>query len=357
MLLYLGEIINKVRSGGDAINLRNIKLLKQFYRKDFYIKDIACTSKYSTFFNLIFGYMNGLTLKNVSQIIKSISKNKNCIVFLSSSKMGKIASIIKKNYPQVKIIIFFHNIEKQYTKEEYRINPTLKNWFISKVTAYNEKLSCQYGDILIVLNNRDKELLYKYYNRKADLLLPTSFEDKYDKKKASIIHKEKLLFTLLFVGNAFFANIEAINWFLSNVFPQLANCQLIIVGNGMDKKISSTNKNIKIIGYVDDLSIYYYKCNVVISPIFSGGGMKTKTAEALMYGCPIIGTNEAFEGYDIDIKSIGACCNDATSMVYAIKELQENPLMLNNKSISARKIFKELYTLDASIELFKQIKL
>jgi len=35
----------------------------------------------------------------------------------------------------------------------------------------------------------------------------------------------------------------------------------------------------------------------VILPIISGSGMKTKTAEALMYGKSIIGIKEAFEGY------------------------------------------------------------
>ena len=40
------------------------------------------------------------------------------------------------------------------------------------------------------------------------------------------------------------------------------------------------------------------------SPIFYGSGMKTKVAEALMHGKRIIGTNNAFAGYDNDIKKI-----------------------------------------------------
>ena len=41
---------------------------------------------------------------------------------------------------------------------------------------------------------------------------------------------------------------------------------------------------------VDCLETWYEKADVVISPIFLGSGMKTKTAEALMYGKPILGT-------------------------------------------------------------------
>lgn len=40
----------------------------------------------------------------------------------------------------------------------------------------------------------------------------------------------------------------------------------------------------------------------MVMPIFSGSGMKVKTAEALMYGKFLIGTKEAFEGYEIDEK-------------------------------------------------------
>ena len=35
---------------------------------------------------------------------------------------------------------------------------------------------------------------------------------------------------------------------------------------------------------VDDLAPYYKKAAAVIMPIFMGGGMKVKTAEALMNG-------------------------------------------------------------------------
>ena len=47
----------------------------------------------------------------------------------------------------------------------------------------------------------------------------------------------------------------------------------------------------------------------MLFPIFEGSGMKLKTCEALMFGKNIIGTPEAFAGYDIDdYTNVGACC-------------------------------------------------
>ena len=37
--------------------------------------------------------------------------------------------------------------------------------------------------------------------------------------------------------------------------------------------------------------------------------MKVKTCEALMFGKNIIGTKEAFEGYELDYQKVGAMCN------------------------------------------------
>jgi hypothetical protein len=81
----------------------------------------------------------------------------------------------------LQLYIFFHNIEKHYTEEEIRVNPTWKNHLIAKVTAYNEKLSCKHADKLILLNQRDNLLLKKIYNREANILLPTTFIDKYNR--------------------------------------------------------------------------------------------------------------------------------------------------------------------------------
>ena len=347
MFYYIGHDIKKIQTGGDAVNIRNIKILKEIFNNKFRLINISYDSRIYTFINLLLGYMNGLSLFKVIKIINDIPKEKDSNIFLSSSKLGKLAYFLKLKNKNFKVWIFFHNIEKQYCEEEYRVNKTLKNWLISKVTSYNEKLACKYGDFFIVLNQRDEQLLQKYYSHKAHIILPTTFEDKYEEKRERKIIKDTYKFNLLFVGSAFFANIEGMNWFITNVFPYLSSCCLTIVGNNMDKHFKST-ENIKVYGYVDDLSLFYYNCDVVISPIFSGGGMKTKTAEALMYGCPIIGTKETFEGYDFLFEKVGACCNNDYDMIKAIRYFQNNTEKLQECALSARNIYKETYTLDAS---------
>ena len=125
----------------------------------------------------------------------------------------------------------------------------------------------------------------------------------------------------MFVGSSFFANIEGIKWYISKVKPFTSD-RLIIVGKGMENyKNDFSCDNVEVHGYVDDLSDFYYRANFVVLPIFSGGGMKTKTAEAFMYGKKVFGTSEAFEGYEDLDSNFAVVCNDADSYIESISNL------------------------------------
>lgn len=347
-ILYIGNIPLKIKAGGDLVNKRNILALKTVFKNDLYLYDLKSESKIYTFVNLMCNCMLGLSLLKIKDIFKFIkSKNINS-VFLASSKYGILAKYLKKRMPDIEVIIFYHNIEQIYTKEEYNQNKTYKNLIISKCATYNESLSCKYSDKVITLNERDSTFLKSLYDKTTDFCLPTTFIDNFDKSKENHSTNEK--FTILFVGYAFFANIEGIKWFIEEVLPFLENCKLQIVGSGMDTHFKSNDK-IEVHGFVEDLSEFYYKTDIVVLPIFSGSGMKTKTAEALMYGCPIVGTNEAFTGFDIDFEKIGGLANTKEEMINCIYALKENKKFISDARKYAREVFTEKYNFDISTKI------
>ena len=96
--------------------------------------------------------------------------------------------------------------------------------------------------------------------------------------------------------------INGLDWFLKYVLPYI-DCKLMVIGREM-KKYSSPDitEKVEIIGEVEDLSVYYEMADAIICPIFIGDGMKTKTAEAMMYGKTIFATDEALEGYDTSLR-------------------------------------------------------
>ena len=63
----------------------------------------------------------------------------------------------------------------------------------------------------------------------------------------------------LFVGVSFFANVEAVQWFINNVMP-MVDGHFHVVGKGMNKALfHNVTNRVHIHGYVDDLSDYYYR--------------------------------------------------------------------------------------------------
>lgn len=338
-ILYIGEKITYPKSGADQVNKRNQTLLECNFEV-VYLPTVS-----GPFFKLFFK----ITDEYLKLIDKVLDNNIFEYIFVEQSLYGRACKHIKKKYPNFKILLFFHNIEIQYAYEYLKASGLKAIPFFLSVKHW-EKLSCKYADYCITLNKRDSQLLYKMYNRISNFELPTSFPDLYDEHKAalSVENNNSDPIDYLFVGVSFFANIEAVQWFINNVMPKVSG-HLYVVGKGMDNiKFDNLNERIHIHGFVDDLSEYYYRARLVISPIHIGGGMKTKTAEALMYGKVILGSKEAFEGYEID----GRCmflCNSAEDYLEHISLIESSYTKTNS---AARRMFKNLYSNQAQQERF-----
>lgn len=354
-LLYVGTDVSRVSEGGELVNKRNISFLKRICGAQFYQYSPKRINSLLTFINALSGYLSFLSVWQARSVLSLIRREAISKVFLSSSKMGKLGKLIKEKYPNVEVDIFFHNIEKQYMEEECRVNNTFKNRFYKWAVAKNEKHSVDFGDRFIVLNARDACLLETYYAKKANMMLPISFFDSFsERKKADALLAKSNLFTMLFVGSNFFANVEGISWFIRNVLPLIDNSRLIIVGRDMDSAFMNSER-VEVHGFVDDLSFYYYIADLVVLPIFSGGGMKTKTAEAMMYGCPILGTREAFEGYGVDYSKIGGCADSVDTMLEMIIDIRNNPLRRSEASVYSRSLFLRCYSDEVVIKAMHQL--
>lgn len=334
-ILYIGPKVLKVMTGGDSVNKRNEDILKNILQDDFLTFYIDKPE--NSIFQKLKGYLGGINESNIAEIINVILKNNISCVFLSQSFYGKLCQKLKAYFPNLKIITFYHNIEKHYAREYLRV-AGLNHYPFYLLATYNERLTMKYSTYNFVLNQRDSLLMHDIYKKTSDFTLPVSYKDVLDESK--IIRESNSQLKILFVGTAFFGNLPGIEFFVKKVMPYV-NAELIIVGKGMDnyKTKFETSKNIKVLGFVEDLSLYYYCASIVVAPIFSGGGMKTKIAEALMYGKTILGTKEAFEGYEKN-NLVTIECNTADEFISTINQLDSNISPFNE---IARELYKKHY--------------
>lgn len=352
-ILYVNIIhpVEKTETGGTFINKRNCNLIRNIYGEEnsFVYDMIYYSSPIQTLKNTIVSRAGGYKKNDLREILKIIHQYNIDIVFIGFSNAATLARDLKKKCINIKIITFCQNNEYTFLKQSLRSFSLIKRiayTFNVHATYVSEKNACSYSDVLITINRRDSDVFEKIFNRKADYTIPISFVDKYDELKAKSLQSREPF--LLFVGSNFFGNTEGLFWFIENCLSHI-KYKLIVVGSGMDVyKNRYPDKNVEFLGFVEDLSEYYYKATAVVLPILSGSGMKTKTCEALMYGKSIFGSKEAFEGYDCDYEKIGKLCNSKSEFIQAINSFTK--VSINDYS---RNVYLKNYNTEQITKQFK----
>lgn len=309
-----------------------------------------------------------LSNKRIHDICRIIEEKKISHIFMDESIFGKLTKKIKKNYPYIKIITFYHDIARdlypQWLKDKG------KNFLIEFIAGiYGEKLNQRYSDVNLVLNERDKNLFIKAYNKNPEGFLPMAVEVpdfKATNADEFLFKKEtgKEIY-LLFVASLYTPNLFGLKWFVENVFVNMPECyNLLVVGRGMDvvRKEYLAYKRVHIIGEVKSLAAFYNNADVVIAPLFSGGGMKQKTAEAFAYGKCFVGTTESLQGYESAISlteknhQIVFSCDSAKEQLKAFEYIEANKLYGYHKDLN--ELFQKQYSKEAiKHELVKWLEL
>jgi glycosyltransferase involved in cell wall biosynthesis len=110
---------------------------------------------------------------------------------------------------------------------------------------------------------------------------------------------------LVIVASANVANYLSISWFLEKVLPLVPHIPVKIIGN-VDMEFRMRAPELfkahasLFLGRVPDLNAAYRNAAAILLPTVSGHGISIKTIEAMSSGAPLIATQQAFRGMQID---------------------------------------------------------
>lgn len=355
VLFVLYQRFDQIPDGGDLCNKRNLTMVNSICGDDnvdiYYLRSKKRNSIIEAVEFLLymyFGFYRGITPRKVSEICK-IAPKYDC-VFLSSSLFGIIAYKLKQSGYKGRIVSQFHNVETQYYSCVLPHNLPLRKSIINCINK-NELDACNYSDIKLALNKRDKEAIDKLSDRPIDFVLPITLGDKVGNINDDAMTGIPPL--VLFIGSNFPPNAEGVLWFVDKVLP-FVNIRFKIVGKDMDllKKNNSSLADVEVLSNVPDLADYFREADLIVAPIFSGSGMKVKTCEALMYGKNILGTKESFEGYNLDFDKVGKLANTAQDFIDYLKELCQTPIPRYNTY--SREMYLTYYSNDAARTVFEE---
>ena len=211
----------------------------------------------------------------------------------------------------IKLIVHSHNIEGRRWK-------TLGKWWWKILWSY-EKWTHRNTD-------------YNYFKQEDDLNYAVN-EFKVERKKCSVItygiewnkpptqdeqanareiliktHNIPRDHTILLFNGAFNypPNLTGLMRIIDQINPKLQTkafkYTILICGKDIPQMIVDKKEpNINIVGFVNDIGLYFKGSDIFLNPIIEGGGIKTKLVEALGYNLNAVSTHNGAIGVDPSI--------------------------------------------------------
>ena len=373
MILY----ITKLEKGNIGADMHYKALCDIFGRENIFFINLSPTEKecrlqnyisygkYKSVLDRVHRWMQGnmMFISNdiISEICEVINSNSIKTVFIEDSVFGNLVKKIKNRCKECKVLSFYHDVKADLYKQWMDNERTLKSKIEYTIGIRQEYVNQKYADINIVFNERDAKTYQVYYGKRPEAILPlpapvpsishdimNSITEKDDKKH------------ILFVGKKYYPNLVGFKWFVDNVLPSLtANIQVDVVGTGLEELRSEySDPRINVIGGVESLNPYYENADIVIAPLFDGGGMKSKTVEALSFGKIFVGTEESLFGFweemDSDIRG-KTCyqCNTQEEWIQTINNLANDDIHKFNEDVF--ELFKAKFSYDVIRDQLKAI--
>lgn len=139
--------------------------------------------------------------------------------------------------------------------------------------------------------------------------------------------------TVLFVGNfKWLPNRDATKFLVKEIWPKISekikNAKLWIVGrNPPADIIRFRSGDILVDGHVEDIRTAYGKSNVILAPIRNGRGTKYKILEAMATKTPIVATELAIEGINIENGQHALIAETSDSLAQKTVEILKKPTL------------------------------
>ena len=281
------------------------------------------------------GHIDGLNRAVVAAVLADIEDRKIGLVFLDGSNLGQLAAAVKDAAPGVSVCTFFHNVEARFFWGSLERRRSPRALAVLAANYLAERKAVRHSDTLITLSARDSAGLKRLYGRAATHVSAMALDEPPPERAGEPGTRAR------------YANRAGMDWFATNVAPrtQMKTC---VVGRGFEAFRADLERpgKVEVIGAVDSLGDWYRDAHVVIAPIFDGSGMKTKVAEALMFGKKVIGTTEAFSGYEGVAGRVGWRGETADDFVAALTQAQDMDLPAFDPAMRA--IYDELFSRDAA---------
>jgi glycosyltransferase involved in cell wall biosynthesis len=211
----------------------------------------------------------------------------------------------------IPLYIRSHNIESE------RFRSLGKSWW--RIMHWYEKMAYKKADRTFFVTEEDKDWAIAHFNIKKEqgVVMPFGIDfAKSPELPKAVKHKTAEesglngdVPWLFFMGQLDYKpNEEAVLLILKEVLPRLRKSgipfQVLIFGKNLHENIqqeikqSAAQDDIVYLGFVPELAPMLSSCDVMLNPVLSGGGVKTKLVESLAWNKTVISTDSGALGME-----------------------------------------------------------
>jgi glycosyltransferase involved in cell wall biosynthesis len=143
-------------------------------------------------------------------------------------------------------------------------------------------------------------------------------------------------------------NQEAAIWIAEQLQPRL-QAEIYIAGSNAPDWLRErlTRSKVTFAGEVPDAPSFIRSMQVMIAPLFSGGGMRIKILEAMVLGKPVVATTLGAAGIDVRHGENILLADDSDTFATAVAELLRDPSRANAIGDAGRRLVASRYSTDA----------
>lgn len=232
------------------------------------------------------------------------------------------------------------------TSNKFINQPFLKKTVLKSESRRTQNAELKYAKlydyVIFVSNNETYELNHRLNQKKA-ITIPLGIDYSYFDEFSSV-PKEKG--ALAFLGNMkVSANVDSLNLIVTEVLPKLRNdIKFYIIGTCSENlKKQFSDPRLIFCGMVEDVRPILGKCEVFLSPIAYGTGIKTKILEAMALGLPVVTNSVGIEGIAGISGKHYLVSDDNKTLAEYVDELLSNREKADQLALNGKLLVKELY--------------
>ncbi|MDX1940847.1 MAG: glycosyltransferase family 4 protein [Saprospiraceae bacterium] len=268
---------------------------------------------------------------------------------------------------RIRFIVYVHNIEFQRFK-------TISKWWWRLLYPI-ERIIYRAADYLLFISSDDLEASIPIFKLDPEKCAPMPYGTRLSEMPGDRIYarqqiikrhhynKEELL--ILFFGpQSYQPNLDAVERIIYHINPILLQktdfaYRILICGGGLPEHykrlVDYKIQYIDYLGFVENIDIYIKAVDIVLNPINTGGGVKTKVIEAIALGTTVISSRTGAKGIDANAcgeKLIIVEDEDNQAFVKEILALQQQ----KEKAVPAT--FYKAYNWERNIQnIFKKLNI